>query len=324
MGTVSAVIPTWNRRELLERVLAALAGQSRPPEEVVVVDNASRDGSAGTARRMGARVIEMRENAGFARAVNRGLAACAGEWVAVVNNDVLPAPDWLERLRAGAGEAWFATGKLLSANQPGVIDGSFDLLCRGGTAWRAGQGRRDGGEWNRRRAIWSAPMTASLFRRELFDKLGPLEERLGSYMEDVEFGLRCALAGYSGVYVPEAVAHHQGSATLGRWHPEIVRLMARNQVLLVAKHYPAGWVRRCGWPVLVAQGLWGLVALRHGRPAAWLRGKWEGWREARRAGWRPQYGLDRLAVLDQSERQLGELQRATGFDWYWRLYFALT
>ena len=53
-----------------------------------------------------------------------------------------------------------------------------------------------------------------------------LDERFESYLEDVDFGLRCAEAGLSGLYVPDAVAYHQGSATLGRWHPETVRKIA--------------------------------------------------------------------------------------------------
>ena len=68
-------------------------------------------------------------------------------------------------------------------------------------------------------------------------------------------------------------AYHQGSATLGRWHPDTVRKIARNQLLLVAKHYPPNWILRYGWPVFIAQTLWGFVALRHGALLSYLAGK---------------------------------------------------
>ena len=124
------------------------------------------------------------------------------------------------------------------------------------------------------------------------------------------------------MYVPDALATHIGSATLGRWHPETVRRIARNQLLHVAKHYPHNWVRQFGWPVLVAQILWGLVALRHGRGFAWLRGKLDGMRSFRSMR-RP--GLPALSgILEQSEGEILALQRQTGFDIYWKLYFALT
>jgi GT2 family glycosyltransferase len=168
------------------------------------------------------------------------------------------------------------------------------------------------------------PFTAALLRRELFARVGFLDEDFESYLEDVEFGLRCALGGFSGVYVPDAIAYHAGSATLGAWHRDTVRRIARNQLLLVAKHYPEKWIRRYGWPVVAAQALWGAVALRHGAGLAWLRGKLEGLR-AFRAMRHAAPDPGRLAeILEQSERELLELQQRTGFDLYWRLYFALT
>src|SRR3984893_4478245 len=101
-------------------------------------------------------------------------------------------------------------------------------------------------------------------------------------MGEIDFRLRCAPAGFREVYVPEAVACHQGSATLGRWHPDTVRKISRNQLLLIAKHYPRRWILRYGWPVFIAQSLWGLVALRHGTALAYLRGKLEALRAFRR------------------------------------------
>ncbi len=154
-----------------------------------------------------------------------------------------------------------------------MIDGTYDALCCGGTAWRCGSGCPDGPLWNVEKRIGFAPFTAVLARKAFFDAAGFLEEGFGSYLEDVEFGIRCAKRGLFGVYVPDAVAFHRGSATLGYWHPATVRRIARNQLLLVARHYPQGWFRRYGWKVIVAQGLWGLVALRHGSLWAWIQGR---------------------------------------------------
>jgi GT2 family glycosyltransferase len=325
MPTVSVIIPNWNRRPDLERLLATLARQTHPVDEVIVVDNGSSDGSPDAAERAGARVIRLENNHGFSRAVNLGVSAARTELVAVVNNDIELEPDWLRHLvkATGSDGAWFATGKLLNAQRRDWIDGTFDTICRGACAWRAGHGRPDSREWSEPRPIRLVPFTAALFRAELFRKVGLLDERFESYLEDVDFGLRCAGAGLAGAYVPAAVAYHAGSATLGPWHAETVRRISRNQVLLVAKHFPRGWVWRYGWPVLVAQGLWGLVAARHGRGGAFLRGKLEGlrlFRATRRSGASGCAGH----VVDESERDLLALQQRSGFDWYWRLYFALT
>jgi len=330
MPRVEVVIPTWNRADLLARVLGDLGRQTYPIERVIVVDNGSTDDSAAVATRAGAEVIAMGANAGFAAAVNRGIQEVGCEWIAILNNDVVLEPDWLEKLTAPLGnDVWFATGKLLDASAHQRLDGAFDAVCRGGCAWRCGQGRLDSELWNQPRSIQLASFTAAVFRADLFRRVGLLDEQFESYLEDVDFGLRCAELGLNGLYVPQAIAYHAGSATLGRWHRDTVRKMARNQLLLVAKHYPPDWIKRYGWCVFVAQILWGFVALRHGAFLGYLEGKLEGirrfrgWRRAKKAC-RGERWANFPAILEQGEKEIRDLQSLSGFDLYWRLYFALT
>jgi GT2 family glycosyltransferase len=315
--SISAVVPVWNGRDLLARLLDTVDAQTLRADEVIVVDNGSSDGAPELARERGARVIAMGGNAGFAAAVNRAITEARSEWIAVLNSDVELSSDYFEKLTGV--DAWFATGKILDARRNGLIDGTFDLTCRGGTTWRAGSAREDGPVFAERRRIFSAPWTAVVFRADIFRKVGLLETSFESYLEDVDFGLRCAGSGISGLYMPDAVAWHRGSASLGRWHPDTVRRISRNQMLVAARHLPAKW----WWPVLVAQSLWGLVALRHGAGLAWLRGVCEGARKFPGARISPIVP----AVLDQlrdSEQLLQRLQCATGLDSYWRLYFLFT
>jgi GT2 family glycosyltransferase len=321
MTRVAAVIPTWNRRDLLATVLANLERQTRRFDEVVVVDDGSTDDSASVAEAAGARVVRLERNFGFAAAVNRGIAAVTqSEWIAILNNDVTLEPNWLEViLEAVAPDVFFITGKILSATNPKIIDGTFDEISRAGCAWRCGSGKADTRLWNREQRIRMAPMTAVLFRRSLFEEVGGLDEQFGSYLEDADFGLRCALAGRAGRYVPGAVAYHRGSATLGRWHKDTVRLIARNQVLLARKHL--GGERR--WPIVAGQLLWGLVACRHGRGLSYLRGKLQGLRFTLTPSAQSQQRQAVNAVLEDSERHIFELQRESGMDRYWRAYFWL-
>ncbi len=325
---VTAIIPTWNRADLLAAVIASLRGQTCAPAEIVVVDNGSTDGSIEVARAGGARVVEMGCNAGFARAVNAGIAVAAGELIAVVNNDVELEPDWLEALcaRLEGSEYGFATGKMLDANRAGWIDGTWDEICRGGCAWRCGQGRPDGEVWNRGREIRFAPFTAVVIRASVFQQVGTLDYSYGSYMEDVDFGIRCAMRGVKGVYVPEARGRHRGSATYGQWSYDTVRLLARNQMTLMARNFPDRWVLRYGWAAMVAQVLWGAVAMRHGQFLAYTRGKLEGARLFRRLRLdRPVHDAQTFhRIIGEAEGEIKALQKATGYDLFWRLYFALT
>ena len=321
--SITAVVPVWNGREPLERLLDSLEAQTAPIDELLVVDNGSTDGAPELAARRGARVIPMGRNAGFAAAVNRGIESARSPWIAVLNSDVRLAPDYLAQLMETGG--WFGTGKILSASKPTRLDGTFDLISRAGTAWRAGSGRRDTPGFSRAQPIWSAPWTAAVFRAALFERVGLLEERFESYLEDVDFGLRCAELSLAGEYIPAAIAWHEGSAALGRWHPETVRRIARNQVYLIARHYPGRLLWKWAWPMLVGQALWGGVALRHGAALAWLKGKWQGaaaFAEVRRgASDLRRGGVE--AFLTSQERTLREAQSG-GADSYWRMYFLLT
>jgi len=319
--TISAVIPVHNRADLLARLLETIRAQSVAFAEVVVVDNLSSDSAVAIARNFGCTVIEMGENAGFARAVNRGWQAASGTWIAILNSDVELDPRWAEHLLASARHADFAVGTILKATERTAIDGTYDLVSRSACAWRAGHGetasREPEQEPEKVKPIAIAPGTASLFRREALQLLQGFDEQFGSYLEDVDLGLRCVREGLTGVFVPEALAWHHGSATLGRWNPAVVRLISRNQLLLVSRHYDRDLFLSCLWPIVAGQLLWGLVALRHGTLFAWLSGKREGLKGFHLDG-TPSPGLREF--LAASEREISRRSR----DSYWRWYFRLT
>jgi GT2 family glycosyltransferase len=197
-------------------------------------------------------------------------------------------------------------------------------VCRGGAACRIGASKPDQGLLKGNRKIWSAPWTAALFRRKLFERTGGLEESFESYLEDVDFGLRCAMHGCYGVYVADAMAWHLGSASLGRWNARTVRLMTRNQLWLIARHHSAARLRYL-WPAIVAQGLWAGLAIRHASGLAWLQGLKDGlagFSRAKASGcaWAP---AELEAILSGNERLIYESQSASGFDTFWKAYFLM-
>jgi len=295
----------------MDRLLETISRQTAPFADIVIVDNASTE----NVTRRGCRVIAMGENAGFARAVNAGWRAASTEWIAILNSDVELAPDWAERLLAGAGDAGFATGLILNAANRNAIDGTYDLMSRAACAWRAGSGEI--AVPSASRAIVIAPGTACLFRREVLLRMNGFDESFGSYLEDVDLGLRCLRERISGAYVPDAVAWHHGSATLGRWNPAVVRLISRNQLKLVARHYDRALFRDCLWPIVAGQLLWGMVAIRHGAALAWAAGKWEALRDFHLTA----EASPRLReFLNASEREI----RQRAHDPYWRWYFKLS
>jgi GT2 family glycosyltransferase len=324
--TVSAVIPTWNRAHLVRAILGNLRGQSRPPDQIIVVDNGSADNTASVAQEFGATLISLSSNRGFAAAVNEGIKQSNSDWVLIVNNDVELQPLWIEQLVATAARegADFAAGKLLQSSRPDRIDGTWDLVSRGAHAWRCGYGHPDGGIWSVKRKVKAVPMTAALFHRRVFDRVGVLDTRFEAYYEDVDFGIRCAQAGLEGIYEPAAVATHIGKGTLGKQSARVLFLTARNQIFLLAKHYRPETLMRFAWPIIVGQSLSLAGAAKEGHLLAALRGLWEAMRQW--SAFRSDLPADSKQTeqaLSASESQILTLQRQIGFDPYWRLYFNL-
>lgn len=323
---VSFVVPVWNRADLLRNLLETISRQTMAPLEVIVVDNGSSDDAVEVAGEYGARVILMGRNAGFAAAVNRGIRESHGEWIAIVNSDVELMRDWLARLLAKMDEssAFAGAGKTLRASDPSRIDGTWDLLACSGCPIRAGHGRPDSAFFNESRCIDFVPATASLYRRDLFDRVGLFGELYESYLEDVDLSMRSCAAGLKAVYEPAAVCLHHGSASSGVWSSRVVRLTARNQLILVKRLFSVPIRLRWCWKIVVGQMFWGIVAARHGKIIPWVCGKLEAiWLWRRIPSLRLESDLVRRTV-SQSESQIAELICSGRPGPYWRLYFLLT
>lgn len=260
--SVGVIIVNWNSGPLLERCLAALAGQTRIPDIVTVIDNGSTDHSEDCASaRPGVLLVRAGKNLGFAAGNNLGLLHCPTELVALLNPDAFPEPRWLETLLRAAeshpGCAAFGS-RQLSGEDPDVIDGIGDSYHFSGCVRRLRHGKRQDPEDLVAREIFSACAAAALYRRGVLDLVGGFDERFFCYVEDVDLGFRLRLAGYSARYVPEAVVLHVGSATTGGQHSDFsVYHGHRNLVWAYVKNMPGPLF----WTFLPAHLLLNLAAL---------------------------------------------------------------
>jgi len=216
---VSVAVVAYQSGPLLRDCLTALAAQTVRDVEVILVDNASTDGAAEAAARAAPDVVFIANdrNLGFAAAVNQAARRARGRWLALLNPDAFPAPDWLEALLAAA-EAHpqvrcFASRQLM-AEDPRRLDGLGDVMSAAGFGFRGGYGRPDPG-LAAPAFVFSACGGAMLIDRELFLGLGGLDERLFCYCEDVDLGYRLQLQGLRTLLVPAAVVRHVGSASSG-------------------------------------------------------------------------------------------------------------
>ncbi len=253
---VSIVVPNWNGRDWLPGCLEGLAEQSLAPREIIVVDNGSSDGSLAYLNEIHpeVRVVELGRNTGFAHAANRGIEAARHELVALINTDVVLAPDWLARLadvlESDPGAASVAC-KMLSLEDPDEVYDAGDVLRRDGACEQRGRFARDDGRWDEPGEIFGACAGAALYRRAALLGVGGFDERYFAYLEDVDLALRLRLAGWRCRYEP-AVALHAGGGSSHQLRGGHQFLVTRNTLVLVARAFPARWLpyvayRQLGW-----------------------------------------------------------------------------
>jgi len=270
---VTVVVPNRNGGQWLPGLLASLARQTVAPQRVIVVDNASGDGSPAwlALTHPAVDVLPLARNTGFAGAANRGIAAARTEAVALVNTDVELGDDWLEHalgaLAADAGRAAVA-GKLVSMTDPGIVDDAGDFLRRDGVCEQRGRFHHDDGRFDEAGEIFSACAGAAVLRTEAVRAVGGFDERFFLYLEDVDLGLRLRLAGWRCWYEPRAVARHAGGGSAQHSERPIAAWAQRNTLLLVLRAFPLRWAPL----VLYRQAGWLWHALRSGSSGPLLRG----------------------------------------------------
>lgn len=228
----------------LEMVQGTLEGQSLRDFDVTVVDNGSRDDSVAYLRERWPEVsvVELPKNAGFPAAVNRGIEASRGRYVALLNNDIELSPDWLELLAReldGDPGLGFVTGKIMRHDAPGVIEQAGHDFYTCGRFEPRGLDRTDTGQYDEPAPTAIVTAAAAMYRRDAIERAGAFDEDYFLYCEDADLCLRILLAGYRGLYVPGPKAFHVRGGTVGS-RPDLPRFyLVRNALITLLKDLPA-------------------------------------------------------------------------------------
>jgi len=262
---VAVVIVSYNPGKYLGRCLDALEAQTRKPDEVVVVDNASSDGSASAlhGRPPWMRLLPLAWNTGFARANNIALSFLDGfDYLVLLNPDTMPAPDWLQRLldavsRHDPGD--FFGCLMLGYADDDPVDGTADVYHVSGLYWRRDHGRRPEDASVVEEEIFSPCAAAALYPLKAVRDVGGFDEDYFCYSEDVDLGFRLRARGARAWYVPGAVVRHAGSAVSGRRSDFTVYHGHRNLVWTFVKNMPGRYL----WLYLPQHLLLNLVSLVH-------------------------------------------------------------
>ncbi|MDK3256143.1 glycosyltransferase family 2 protein [Blastococcus capsensis] len=240
---VTVLVVTWQGRDLLPPCLDSLARQT-VPHRVVVVDNASTDGTAELLadRYPHVRVVRNPENRGFAGGVAAGLAVVDTPLVALLNNDAVAEPDWLAHLVASLDthpEAAAVTSRLLLADvRPPTLNNAGVVLLDDGYGADRGLGA-PADQFPEPDEVFGFSGGAALLRLDAVRGVGGFPEPFFLYYEDTDTSWRLRQAGWSVRYEPSAVVHHRHSATADQTSADFAYWNERNRLLMHVRCAPA-------------------------------------------------------------------------------------
>jgi len=282
---VDIVVVSYNSAEHLPRLSACLQAQTHRAWRLFVWDNASEQAAQPNPAQLPPQAVLTLspQNLGFAAGNNRAAGLGEAPFLAFLNPDAFPEPDWLDELLAAARRwphaACFGSTQI-NATDESRWDGLGDVLFAAGIPYRAGYGAPRRGPPPPEGETFSACAAAMLIRRDAFRAVGGFDERLFCFGEDVDLGFRLRLRGWATVQVPTAVVRHVGGASTGKRSAFADRHGVRNRFWVFLKNMPA----LLFWPLLPAHlALSALLLAAYplsGRGFAGWRGFWEGLRGA--------------------------------------------
>ena len=266
--SISVVIVAFNSRSELEDTLPAVAAELVEGDELIVVDNASEDGSAEATASLApqARVIALSENLGFAEGSNWGASQSKGDLIVFLNPDARPLPGFGEAIRRPAArEDWAACMGLVACEHARFVNTQGNLVHFTGIAWAGGHGNPIPIGLPPQE-VTAASGACLAVRRDVWEELGGFPDEFFLYHEDIDFSLRLWLWGRRVGIEPTAVVDHDyefGSS------PHKWRWLERNRWALLIRIYPAALLVFVAPALLITEVVLLAVAARGG----WFRAK---------------------------------------------------
>ena len=245
---VSIIIPHFNGEAILFRCLKSLAGCTKYPHEIIIVNNASTDESVVNAKAAfpEIRIVESAVNLGYAGGCNLGMETAGGAYFLLLNNDAIVTPGCMDYLIDFAKlnpEYGALQPKIQSIDNAGFFDyagaggGKIDIF-----GFPFSRGRlfftieKDDNQYDQAVDLFWASGTCTLLQRRAIDSVGKLDDDFFAHMEEIDLDWRMLLAGFKIGFVPQAVVKHNAGSTLAQNSPGKIFLNHRNSLERVVKN----------------------------------------------------------------------------------------
>jgi GT2 family glycosyltransferase len=246
---VSIIILNYNGKEYIEECIDSVLKQTYRNREVIVVDNGSTDESLEIIKEKfidDVKLIENKNNVGFAAGNNVGISLAKGTYIALLNNDAVADYTWLDELVGAAQRSdnnfgmW--ASKILFYDNPKIIDTAGHLIYPDGLNRGRGKCEEDKGQYSREEEVFFPSGCAALYSKSMFDQIGLFDSDFFAYGDDTDVGLKARIAGWKCLYVPNAIVYHRSSATTGRYSPFKAYLVERNRLWILLKYFPLRYI----------------------------------------------------------------------------------
>ena len=246
---VSIIIPHWNGIEILSECLDSLTQTEYSNKEIIVVDNASTDGSSDwvNINYPSVKLIENDQNYGYAGGCNRGANAATGDYLTFLNNDTIQDPKWIDPL-----VDFLNLNPNVAAVQPKILNffdqAKFDYAGGAGgwldiLGYPFARGRvfleqeEDKGQYDTIRPIFWASGTALMVRKSDFESANRFDETFFAHQEEIDLCWKFRLMGKETWAVPDAIVYHKNAVTLPMFSRQKQYLNHRNSLLMVLCNY---------------------------------------------------------------------------------------
>jgi GT2 family glycosyltransferase len=270
---VTAVVLAYGAESWLERSVHALLDSDGVDVDVVLVDNGCTDGAVGRLEgSTGVIVTGDRTNLGFAGGCNRGASLATGEYLALVNGDLIVEPDAIARLVdiARVPDVGIAAGSVRLSDDPTRLNTAGNKIHFLGFSWVGGFGE-SAATTAKSRDIAGAMGALALMRKRVWNELGGFAEQYFAFHEDADLSWRCWQRGLRVHYVANAVGIHRYEFDR---EPRKLYLAERNRLIFVITCWDRRTLALLAPPLVAMEAAVSLVALNGG----WFGDKVAGWR----------------------------------------------